>query len=91
LTSVVVQIVEFGDQDMRVARKRADVQSVVSKLKYFALLIVVFSAGSAYSQDDNGIHVGEAKVFDHRELTLMLDSLNRSLQGKNFVDPSALV
>jgi hypothetical protein len=75
---------------MRAARKTAGIQSVVSKFKCFVFLIVVLSACSAYSQDDNGIHVGEAKVFDDRELTLMLDSLNRSLQGKNFVDPNAL-
>jgi hypothetical protein len=75
---------------MCIARDRSDAKSVVSPLKYVAFLIVFLSAISAYSQNDNGIHVGEAKVFDDRELTLMLDSLNRSLQGKNFVDPNAL-
>jgi hypothetical protein len=44
-----------------------------------------------YAQDPgNGIHVGDAKVYDARELTLMLDSLNRALQGKNFIDQNKL-
>jgi hypothetical protein len=44
-----------------------------------------------YAQDaGNGIHVGDAKVYDSRELTLMLDSLNRALQGKNFIDQNKL-
>lgn len=39
---------------------------------------------------DNGIHVGQPKVYDSRELTLMLDGLSESLRGKQFVDPAAL-
>jgi hypothetical protein len=44
----------------------------------------------AAAQQDNGIHVGNPKVYDSRELTLMLDNLSQQLQNKNFVDPKAL-
>jgi hypothetical protein len=39
---------------------------------------------------DNGIHVGQPKVYDSRELTLMLDNLSRQLQGTNFINPGNL-
>ncbi len=40
---------------------------------------------------DNGIHVGEPKVYDSRSLTLMLDALAESLRkNPSFVDPKAL-
>jgi hypothetical protein len=42
------------------------------------------------AQKDNGIHVGTPKVYDSRELTLMMDNLSQQLQNKNFVDPKAL-
>jgi hypothetical protein len=42
------------------------------------------------AQKDNGIHVGQPKVYDSRELTLILDNLSQQLQNKNFVDPKAL-
>jgi hypothetical protein len=45
---------------------------------------------AACAQDGNGIHVGEPRVYDSRELTLMLDSLSQQLQNKNFIDPKAL-
>ncbi len=47
-------------------------------------------APAAQRQRDNGIHVGEPKVYDSRELTLMLDNLSQTLQNRNFVDPRAL-
>lgn len=49
-----------------------------------------FGAPTAHAQSDNGIHVGKAKVYDSRELTLMLDNLSESLQGRQFIDPSQL-
>lgn len=39
---------------------------------------------------DNGIHVGQPKVFDSRQLTLMLDGLSQALAGKQFVDSKRL-
>jgi hypothetical protein len=51
------------------------------------------AAASAAGNDqspDNGIHVGQPKVFDSRQLTLMLDSLSQALAGKQFVDPKQL-
>jgi hypothetical protein len=72
---------------------------------FFAMLIGFWTAGdSVYSQEqssnqqqtqsntqaDNGIHVGKPKVYDSRELTLMLDNFSSQLRGTNFVDPKAL-
>jgi len=55
------------------------------------ILSLALPSISAMAQDaGNGIHVGDAKVYDERELTLMLDSLNQSIQGKNFIDQSKL-
>lgn len=39
---------------------------------------------------DNGIHVGQPKVYDSRALQLMMDDLSKSLQKTSFVDPKAL-
>ena len=52
--------------------------------------LIALSAITAHGQSDNGIHVGKPKVYDSRELTLMLDNLSQSLQGKQFVDPAQL-
>lgn len=46
--------------------------------------------GNALAQKDNGIHVGTPKVYDSRELNLMMDNLSQQLQNKNFVDVKAL-
>ena len=56
------------------------------------LATLCFTALVAYvpAQQNNGIHVGSPKVYDSRELTLMLDNLSQQLQNKNFVDPKAL-
>ena len=60
-------------------------------LKLSLTLALTLSSVVALAQDPgNGIHVGDAKVYDARELTLMLDSFNQQLQGKNFVDQSKL-
>jgi len=45
---------------------------------------------NALAQKDNGIHVGTPKVYDSRELILMMDNLSQQLQNKNFVDAKAL-
>src|SRR5580692_12746201 len=60
-----------------------------------AAALVFLSSGTANwaqssGQRDNGIHVGQPKVYDSRELTLMLDHLSQQLQNKNFIDPKAL-
>jgi hypothetical protein len=40
---------------------------------------------------ENGIHVGEPKIYDTRSLTLMLDALADSLRkNTSFIDPKAL-
>lgn len=40
---------------------------------------------------ENGIHVGEPKIYDSRALTLMLDDLANSLKkNTSFIDPKAL-
>jgi hypothetical protein len=48
------------------------------------------ASAPANTPPDNGIHVNQPKVFDSRQLTLMLDSLSQALAGKQFVDPKAL-
>ena len=54
------------------------------------LVIALLVIDVAIHAQDNGIHVGEPKVYDSRELTLMLDNLSQQLQNKNFIDPKAL-
>jgi hypothetical protein len=54
------------------------------------LLVLVVLPVAAKAQKDNGIHVGTPKVYDSRELTLMMDNLSLQLQNKNFVDAKAL-
>lgn len=39
---------------------------------------------------DNGIGVGDPKVFDNRSLALMLDTLNESLRNLHVVDSKSL-
>lgn len=42
------------------------------------------------TQEDNGIAVGEPKVFDNRSLALMLDSLNENLRTARFIDANRI-
>ena len=63
---------------------------IVSALAVPGSLLYAQAGGTASAPADNGIHVGAPKVYDSRELTLMLDSLSESLQNKQFVDPAAL-
>ncbi len=42
------------------------------------------------SAADNGIGVGDPKIFDNRTLALMLDTLNDSLRTAQIVDPKSL-
>jgi hypothetical protein len=62
----------------------------ITRLAWIAVLYVTSSMTYATAQQNNGIHVGSPKVYDSRELTLMLDNLSEQLQNKNFVDPKAL-
>src|ERR1700739_1338736 len=39
---------------------------------------------------DNGITVGQPKIFDNRALQLMLDSLNQQLQSAQFLNQAAI-
>ena len=54
------------------------------------LLLVLLSPTAAQAPPDNGIHVGEPKIYDSRALTLMLDDLAQSLRKTSFIDPKAL-
>jgi hypothetical protein len=65
-------------------------QARTTRLAWITILYFASSMTSATAQQDNGIHVGSPKVYDSRELTLMLDNLSQQLQNKNFVDPKAL-
>jgi hypothetical protein len=50
----------------------------------------IWAQSTTDSRVENGIHVGAPKIYDSRELTLMLESLSRSLRNASFVDPKAL-
>lgn len=50
----------------------------------------VFPRQSAAQTPENGIHVNQPKVYDSRELTLMLDNLSAQLQASNYVNPQSL-
>jgi hypothetical protein len=65
-------------------------QTCDARLLWVAVLYFACLVRYAPAQQDNGIHVGSPKVYDSRELTLMLDNLSQQLQNKNFVDPKAL-
>jgi hypothetical protein len=54
------------------------------------LVLLALLPAAAQAPQDNGIHVGEPKIYDSRSLTLMLDSLSQSLRNTNFIDPKAL-
>jgi hypothetical protein len=54
------------------------------------LIFIALIPLTAQSPVDNGIHVGEPKIYDSRALTLMLDDLAQSLRKTSFVDPKAL-
>jgi hypothetical protein len=78
----------------RVRRMLAgDARRTLAAILSFACWTTAISARAqspAPATKDNGIHVGIPKVYDSRELTLMLDNLSQQLQNKNFVDPKAL-
>jgi hypothetical protein len=44
----------------------------------------------AWAGADNGIHVGRPKVYDGRDLSLMLDRFSRQLPVNGFIDTKAL-
>lgn len=73
---------------MSIARRVAILSACV--LAVFSETAATQSEGSGSEQPDNGIHVGAPKIYDSRELTLMLDDLSESLRNKQFVDPVAL-
>ncbi len=73
-----------------VAKRVSAFTTARSGIFSFLLCLTALSVTTAHAQTDNGIHVGKPKVYDSRELTLMLDNLSESLQGKQFIDPSQL-
>jgi hypothetical protein len=54
------------------------------------VLVFLVLMPAAAQAPENGIHVGRPKVYDTRDLTLMLDELSQSLRKTNFIDPKAL-
>ncbi len=56
----------------------------------FCIALTIPTLMASAQDPGNGIHVGEAKVFDARQLTIMLDSLSHSLQGMTFINQGAL-
>ncbi len=64
---------------------RTKCNSLFSTLLLGNLLLL---AQPMYSQ--NGISVGDPKVFDNRSLTLMLDTLNQQLQSMQVIDQTKL-
>jgi hypothetical protein len=70
--------------------ERQPKQARTTRLAWITILYFASSMTYASAQQDNGIHVGSPKVYDSRELTLMLDNLSQQLQNKNFIDPKAL-
>src|ERR1700722_3275727 len=60
------------------------------KIRRWIFAFLAAGAFTAMAQNDNGIHVGQPKVYDARSLELMMEDLARSLRGTNFVNASAL-
>jgi hypothetical protein len=67
-----------------------------SRIRYlaFALLTTTLCSMACRgdeSTEDIGIHVGQPKIYDTRELTLIIDQLSRELSARSsFIDPKAL-
>jgi hypothetical protein len=75
-------------RELQVPRFKSAALTVVSCI---ILMTTTSHAQRHHKQtDDNGIHVGQPKVYDSRELTLMLDNLSLQLQGTNFINPTSL-
>jgi hypothetical protein len=79
-----------GPLSSLVAKRLSAFTAARSGIFSFVVCLTALRATTVHAQSDNGIHVGKPKVYDSRELTLMLDNLSESLQGKHFVDPSQL-
>jgi hypothetical protein len=56
----------------------------------FCIVLIMLTRALPAQDPDNGIHVANAKIYDARELTLMMDNLNKSLQGMNFINQNSL-
>lgn len=59
-------------------------------LPHAAQAMLLLAAAFPLAAQDNGIHVGQPKVYDARALELMMDDLAHTLQGVGFIDPKAL-
>jgi hypothetical protein len=59
------------------------------RLSGTAVLAVALLASDASAQ--NGVHVGDIKVYDNRSLSLMLEQLSQQLQSVRVVDQQRLV
>jgi hypothetical protein len=57
---------------------------------WLLVFVVLLPAMAQSPRSDNGIHVGEPKIYDSRALNLMLEDLAQSLRKTSFVDPKAL-
>src|SRR5579884_4107810 len=67
----------------------AQSQRVCMNITRVLLAAVLIPTVPAIAQD-NGIHVGQPKVYDARALQLMMDDLARALRGTNFINAAAL-
>ena len=56
----------------------------------FCIALTLPTLAASAQDQGNGIHVGNAKVYDARQLTIMLDSLSQSLRGTTFINQGAL-
>src|ERR1700691_4885276 len=75
---------------MRTTPLRRRCGSHLPRLTSSLLILLALWPAAAQAPQDNGIHVGEPKIFDSRSLTVMLDRLSRSLRNSSFIDPKAL-
>lgn len=62
----------------------------LARLTGFLLIPLAVPPAGGQTPKDNGIHVGEPKIYDSRALTLMLDGLRKSLANPSFIDPKSL-
>lgn len=71
------------------SRCRSARPALASCLSLLALL-AVSGIPAAADPVDNGIVVGNAKLFDERSLETMLSSVQSSLAGSNYINPAAV-
>jgi hypothetical protein len=56
-----------------------------------SVLVFVCLISAGFGQNDNGIGVSPAKIYDNRSLVIMLEELNRQLQSIKVIDQKSLL